>query len=72
MSARQQFLARFKNFADSTYTPPAVKPGEYNTIMPWTMYGKMKEEDLSSIFAYLQTTAPIANKVTIYSSAPTP
>jgi len=30
---KEQFLARFKIFGDSTYTPPSVKPGEYNTIM---------------------------------------
>jgi len=36
------------------------------------MYSKMKEEDLSSIFAYLQTIDPIVNKVTIYTAAPAP
>ena len=66
---REQFIARFKLFADSSYVAPPVGPGEFNTIMPWTMYGQMKEEDLSAIFAYLQTVKPIANTVTKFSPA---
>ncbi len=31
--------------------------------MPWPMYSKMTDDDLRSIFAYLQTVAPIRNKV---------
>ena len=61
---REQFIALFKAYADSSYVVPSVKPGEYNSIMPWTMYGHMKEEDLSAIFIYLQSVSPISNKVT--------
>ena len=57
------FVERFKAYADSSYTPPSVLPGEYNSIMPWTMYAGMKEEDLRAIFAYLQTVQPIENTV---------
>ncbi|MBA4053382.1 MAG: cytochrome C [Marivirga sp.] len=67
---KEQFLARFKTFGDSAYVAPSVKPGEFNTIMPWTMYGKMTEEDLTSIFTYIQTVSPIKNKVVIFSAAP--
>ena len=52
---KEQFLARFKMYADTSYSLPDVKPGEFNTIMPWTMYSKMREEDLASVFEYLQT-----------------
>jgi mono/diheme cytochrome c family protein len=65
----EQFLARFKSFADSAYVIPSVKPGDFNTIMPWTMYAQMTDEDLLAIFAYLQTVSPISNKVTKYSPA---
>ena len=67
---REQFIARFKAFADSSYVVPTVQPGEFNTIMPWTMYAHMKEEDLSAIFTYLQSVKPIANKVNKFSAAP--
>jgi mono/diheme cytochrome c family protein len=57
------FLTKFKIYGDSTYVPPKVVPGEYNSVMPWTMYGHMKTSDLKAIFAYLKTIAPISNKV---------
>lgn len=59
----EMFITRFKSYADSTYVAPDVKPGEFNSIMPWTMYGQMNEEDLSAIFAYLRTVKPISNKI---------
>lgn len=67
---KETFLARFKLYADSTYVPHEVNPGEFNSIMPWTMYGKMKEEDLLAIFAYLKTIKPIENKVTVFTTPP--
>jgi mono/diheme cytochrome c family protein len=63
----EYFIQRFKMYADSSYTPAPVNPGEYNTIMPWTMYCNMKEEDLSAIFTYLQTVAPVKNQVIRFS-----
>jgi mono/diheme cytochrome c family protein len=69
---REQFVARFKAYADSSYVTPSVKPGEFNTIMPWTMYAHMTEEDLSAIFTYIQSVSPISNKVNKYSPAPAP
>ncbi len=57
------FLARFKIYADSSYVPPTIPQGEFNTIMPWTMYAHMTEGDLSAIYAYLKTVKPIENKV---------
>jgi cytochrome c2 len=59
----EYFIQRFKAYADSSYTPPSVNPGEYNTIMPWTMYGMMKTEDLAAIYAYLKTVTPLKNQV---------
>ncbi|HEX5170424.1 MAG TPA: c-type cytochrome [Cyclobacteriaceae bacterium] len=60
---RESFIARFKVYADSAYSIPSVNPGEFNTLMPWTMYANMKEEDLAAIFDYLQTVKPIENGV---------
>jgi mono/diheme cytochrome c family protein len=59
----EKFLARFKQYTDSGYVTPKVKQGEFNTIMPWTMYAGMKEEDLKAIYAYLKTLKPITNEV---------
>jgi mono/diheme cytochrome c family protein len=60
---KKNFIARFKIYADSTYVPPPVAPGEFNTIMPWSMYSNMTEQDLGAIYAYLRTKAPIKNQV---------
>lgn len=40
-----------------------VKARELNPIMPWRMYGGMTDDDLDSIFAYLQTLRPVAHRV---------
>ncbi len=59
----EQFIQRFKVYADSSYKAPSVGKGEFNSIMPWTMYAHMKSEDLAAIFAYLKTVKPIGNTV---------
>jgi hypothetical protein len=63
------FVNRFKIYADSSYVPETVAPGEFNTIMPWTMYAHMEQEDLEAIFAYLQTVTPMTNAVTKFTAA---
>jgi hypothetical protein len=62
----EQFIQRFRMYADSV---PVVAAGEFNSMMPWTMYGKMETEDLAAIYAYLRTVAPISNKVTKFTPA---
>lgn len=57
------FVQRFKQYQDSSYVIPKVKPGDFMTIMPWIMYSTMEEEDLKAIFAYLQSLDPISHEV---------
>lgn len=57
------FVKRFKSYTDSTYVPNKIQKGDFNTIMPWTMYGGMSEKDLKAIYAYLKTIKPIHNSV---------
>lgn len=57
------FVARFKQYADSSYVNPPVGPREFQTVMPWTMYSGMTTEDLDAMFAYLQTIEPINNNI---------
>lgn len=63
------FVQKFKIYRDTTYTLPSVSKGEFNTIMPWTMYAGMEKEDLEAIFAYLQTLTPMQNQVSKFSVA---
>jgi mono/diheme cytochrome c family protein len=59
----EAFINLFHQRSDSTMLNTILKPGEFNTIMPWTMYGKMDTEDLKSVYAFLKTLKPISNKV---------
>jgi len=57
------FIGRFKEYADSTNSHIPVAKGGENTVMPWTMYAGMTEEDLGAIYAYLRTVKPVKNAV---------
>jgi len=56
------FIQHFKMYTDPTKIA-GINPKEFNTIMPWTMYGEMDSTDLKSVYAYLMTLKPIENKV---------
>jgi mono/diheme cytochrome c family protein len=61
---REQFIARFKAFLDPAATPQVdTANGGMQTVMPWTMYAGMTNEDLGAIFDYLRQLAPVANQV---------
>ena len=55
------FVAKFRT--NSTPEMLATKPGKSNTLMPWSFYGTMKDNDLKAIYAYLRTVKPIKNKL---------
>ena len=57
----QMFIAKFR----SNSSPENLnrEPGKYNTIMPWSFFGKMKDNDLKVIYAYLRTVPPVNNAV---------
>ena len=59
------FIARFKEYSDSSYVAPAVdrSAGDPQTVMPWTMYTTMTEEDLGAIYDYLRSVPAVAGKV---------
>lgn len=66
-SARK-FVDRFKQHEKSYEKVRAVPQGEFNTLMPWTMYAGMTEEDLRAIYKYLQTVPAKNNSVQIFSN----
>ena len=59
----ETFVSLFKAHSDSATLNTQLNPGDFNSIMPWTMYGRMTDEDLKAIFAYLKTVPPIKNEV---------
>ncbi|MCC6549339.1 MAG: c-type cytochrome [Ignavibacteriaceae bacterium] len=61
---KEQFITRFKSFAsDSGMNTPVTGIYDFNTVMPWTMYAGMTEQDLGAIYEYLTTLKPVANKI---------
>src|SRR5690554_6865244 len=60
---KAQFIELFKQYSDSTYVLADVKPGEFQTLMPWVMYSGMESDDIASIYEYLQTLDPYENTV---------
>lgn len=67
--SEEMFLNRFHQRSDSMTLNRKLQPGEFNSIMPWTMYGSMHDEDLKAIYAYLRTVTPIKNSVVKFTPA---
>ncbi|MFN8259007.1 MAG: c-type cytochrome [Bacteroidales bacterium] len=63
----EQFISKFKSFADTNYVLSKVKNDEFNTFMPWSMYAHMKEGDLKALYAFLRTVTPVYNPVLRFS-----
>jgi len=68
---RDFFIQRFKMLDPEHYEVPTVQPGEFNTVMPWTMYAGMSEEDLGAIYDYLMTLKPVRNEFVRFEVLPT-
>jgi mono/diheme cytochrome c family protein len=63
--SKEVFIARFKYFLQEESTK--MSGDKVQTIMPWTFYAGMTEEDLGAIYDYLRTVAPVKNKVVTFS-----
>lgn len=66
---REFFIARFRESASAATQRFPLTDRRFNTIMPWTMYGGMTDEDLGAIYAYLRTVGPVRNRVTPFPDA---
>jgi hypothetical protein len=63
---REQFISRFREFrGEAGRTRPPGADGR-NTLMSWTMYADMTDEDLGAIYAFLMQSEPRSNEVVIY------
>jgi len=66
---KEAFINRFHAYDIEVNPPMPVGKGMIQTIMPWTMYAGMTENDLSAIYAYLQSLDPVKNKVVKFRQA---
>jgi mono/diheme cytochrome c family protein len=61
--AREDFISRFKEYAQPAMRTIAVGESDGQTVMPWTMYAGMTEADLGAVYAYLRTAKPVQHEV---------
>jgi hypothetical protein len=60
---KEIFLARFKEFAKADTS--MLRPEKFGrqSVMPWTLFSGMNEDDLGAIYDYLRTVPPVRNRV---------
>lgn len=63
--SKERFIRTFKQYADSGYVAPKLDYAakEMQTVMPWTMYAGMTEDDLGAIYDHLRTVKPVENAI---------
>ena len=61
-----QFIARFRQYQrEAGRTLPLGEDGN-NTLMSWTLFADMTDEDLAAIYAYLMASEPRGNAVVVW------
>lgn len=68
---KQAFVERFKAYSKHKFQPTAVDmmKGDMQTVMPWTMYANMTEEDLGALYDYLKSLPAVENVIERWSVA---
>lgn len=62
--SKAEFLARFHRYRDAAQLPAVdMSKGEFQTVMPWSMYAGMTDTDLGAIYDYLRTLPPVDHAV---------
>jgi hypothetical protein len=60
--SKEDFLKKFRMASDFTNIRTSMGSEQF-TIMPWTVYNQMTDEDLIAIYEYLKTVPPVKNNV---------
>lgn len=66
---KQTFVDRFKAYAPGSFKPAPVAADGMQTVMPWTMYAGMSDEDLGAIYDFLKTVPAVENSVERWTAA---
>ncbi|TXK37658.1 cytochrome c [Pontibacter qinzhouensis] len=65
----EAFLKRFKDTATPEALAHQIAADDFNTIMPWSMYGGMEESDLRAIYRYLMSVEPVTSDIERFTPA---
>ncbi|MGE5437811.1 MAG: c-type cytochrome [Syntrophothermus sp.] len=60
---KEFFINKFRTYTDAKFKSVNLTKEEFNTFMPWTMFGGMSDEDLGAIYDYLHSVKPVKNSV---------
>ncbi|HUP62113.1 MAG TPA: hypothetical protein VNA69_17025 [Thermoanaerobaculia bacterium] len=69
-ASKEEFIGRFRAFANITAENAPAAPKGRNTLMPWLAYSRMTEDDLGAIYDYLRTVPAVENRVNPFPDAP--
>ena len=62
--SKEAFMQKFTAYRDSSYSHRQIDfMNDFATIMPWSVYAGMTDDDLSAIYEYLASVKPIEHKV---------
>lgn len=64
---KEMFVARFRQLNADAARAVTVNKGDFQTLMPWTTYAELSEEDLGALFDFLKALPPTKNVVVKHS-----
>jgi mono/diheme cytochrome c family protein len=67
---KEIFIAKFRAFSGPGGAEPVGENG-FQSVMPWTCFAGMTDEDLGAIYSYLMTLKPVWNRVEPWTPAAT-
>jgi hypothetical protein len=65
--SQADFVNKFKFYDNPEGRVMPAASMEYNTVMPWTNFAGMTEQDLGAIYKYLRSVKAVKNKVEKFS-----
>jgi len=63
---KEQFVGRFRSQTVEAVRAQSIESGGFNTVMPWSLYAGMTEEDLGAIYDHLKSLPAEKNLVEKY------
>jgi mono/diheme cytochrome c family protein len=63
---KEKFVNTFKQYGTENGRNIPVDSNSFNSVMPWTMFGGMTEQDLNAIYDYLRTVKTVKHLVVKY------
>lgn len=62
--SREDFMKRFTAYRDSAYAHRQIDfMNDFATVMPWSVYAGMTDDDLSAIYEYLMSREPVKQQI---------